>query len=169
MTKKETQVRTHPVLHNVLLFTVFGFYLFILFSMLFLKSHSLRAVNLVPFRILDGDPLSRAFLFSNLMGNIALFLPLGVYLPLLRRDQRIWTNLVWVLLISTAAELTQYLFQVGVTDIDDVILNGLGGLLGILLYRLLLKLFKEKVRYAVEILAPVGGALSFLFLILYNL
>lgn len=67
-------------------------------------------------------------------------------------------NVCIIALVSVIVEIAQYLFKVGATDIDDVILNTLGGLLGILIFKLIYKFFKEKSRLAIEILAPTAGA-----------
>lgn len=71
------------------------------------------------------------------MGNIVLFFPLGFYITLLNRNKKISVNVCLIALISTLAEIAQYLFCVGVTDIDDVILNTLGGFIGILAFKLI--------------------------------
>lgn len=71
------------------------------------------------------------------MGNIVLFFPLGFYITLLNRNKKISVNVCLIALISTLAEIAQYLFSVGVTDIDDVILNTLGGFMGILAFKLI--------------------------------
>ena len=129
------------VLLNLLLYAVLGIYLFILFTFLFLKRTSFRSINLVPFRsilnYLNGDLLARAFALNNIMGNIVLFFPLGFYITLLNRNKKISVNVCLIALISTLAEIAQYLFCVGVTDIDDVILNTLGGFMGILAFKLI--------------------------------
>ncbi len=101
-------------------------------------------VNLVPilpllncFHLLQpsGVPESRRFCLQNLLGNIALFFPLGVLLPLVFGRVN---SLLRVLLIAAAAssaiELTQYVSrQFGsyrYVDINDVILNVSGACLG---------------------------------------
>lgn len=167
-------VRNHQILHNIILYSVFALYLLILFALLFMKKQSFRSVSLVPFRsiaeYLSDEILRRSFALGNLLGNVVLFVPLGGYLTLFNRDKRIFTNVLWIVLISAAAEALQYLFRVGATDIDDVILNGLGGFIGVAAYRILLLVFKdtEKVRTAIEIIAPVTGAVFFLALFIYN-
>lgn len=114
--------------------------------------------------------LLRAFSLSNVLGNIVLFIPLGVYFTLFNHDKRIYKNVLWVFLISLSVEVVQFIFKIGIGDIDDVILNCFGGFIGIAAYRILLLIFKEvsKVRYLIEILAPICGMASFFILFLYN-
>lgn len=163
----------HRILHNFLLYSVFAFYITILFALLFMNRRSFSSINIVPFRSIisylsGGDIILHGFALSNVLGNIVLFIPLGVYLTLLNRDKRLYKNALWIILISLSAEIIQYIFKIGASDIDDVILNGLGGFIGIAAYRTLLLIFKDanKVRYAIEIIAPIASIVSFLILFL---
>ncbi|MER2105688.1 MAG: VanZ family protein [Solibacillus sp.] len=163
------------ILLNILLYSVFAFYLVILFGLLFMKAHSFSSINLVPFHsigsyLFSDDKLLRAFAFSNVVGNIVLFVPLGVYLPLFIREKSILKNVLWIILISALVEILQFVFRVGASDIDDVILNGLGGFIGIIAYRILLKMFVDfsKVKFAVTLVAPIAAILSVLGLVIYN-
>lgn len=155
-------------LHNLLLYSAFGIYLLILFALLFLKRTSFSAINLVPFKSIinffDGDMLARAFALNNIMGNIVLFIPLGVYITLFNRNKKVSLNMCLVAFISVIAEIAQYLFRVGVTDIDDVILNTVGGLMGILTFKLIYHFWGEKTRLIIEILAPIAATMVLLSL-----
>lgn len=72
----------------------------------------------------------RLFIF-NVAGNIAWFLPLGFLLPWeIKRLRRLRNLALFAFLFSLAAETLQYVFAVGIFDIDDVILNTLGAVLG---------------------------------------
>ena len=163
------------ILLNILLYSVFAFYLVILFGLLFMKAHSFSSINIVPFHsigsyLFSDDKLLRAFAFSNVVGNIVLFVPLGVYLPLFIREKSILKNVLWIILISALVEILQFVFRVGASDIDDVILNGLGGFIGIIAYKILLKMFVDfsKVKFAVTLIAPIAAILSVLGLVIYN-
>jgi len=77
--------------------------------------------------------------YANLIGNIILFVPFPVIIVwMIPRvsDKRV---LVSCVIASILIETTQYLFQRGVADIDDVLLNFLGSLTGLVL----LKLFRR--------------------------
>ena len=85
----------------------------------------------------------KAFCVRNTLGNIALFLPLGILLPFVsNRFRRFKHLLLFALCLSVGIEATQFALRfVGNTrsaDIDDVILNTLGACLGFLLYRYVL-------------------------------
>ena len=64
-----------------------------------------------------------------------------------------------IFLISLSIEIIQYAFRIGASDIDDIILNCLGGGIGILIYLLLEKLFKtkEKIKRAITIASLCVG------------
>lgn len=165
--------KVNKVLHNLLLYSVLGVYVLILLAFLFLKRTSFQSINLIPFRTildyLNGDMIARAFAPSNLIGNIVLFLPLGVYITLLNPNKKISVNTCLIALISVIVEIAQYMFKVGVTDIDDVILNTVGGLIGILIFKVIYIFLKDKTRIAIEILAPVAGVGAVLILMLTNM
>lgn len=89
--------------------------------------------NLVPFHTLSIylANLGSWFWMRNLLGNLALLLPLGLLGPIaLPALDRWWRIAFLALLVSTAIELTQLLVPDRSADIDDVILNVLGALLG---------------------------------------
>lgn len=169
---------------NLLLYAIFAFYLALLALILFRQHHSARSFNLIPLRgiisyltgvdLVSGtaDPaLLRGFALSNLLGNIVIFIPLGLFLTLLNRKKEIWRNTLWVAGASAAAEAIQFTFLLGIADIDDVILNTLGGLAGVLLCRWLYRLCKndeQKTRLAAALLVPAAGAVGLAILILQN-
>ncbi|CAI6087291.1 VanZ family protein [Cohnella sp. JJ-181] len=90
-----------------------------------------QSANLTPFRSISVylQRLSEPFDFVNLFGNIALFVPLGVFVALLTRSG--WAGMtVRAFGVSLALECAQIVFMMGSFDVDDLILNTLGGLLG---------------------------------------
>lgn len=70
----------------------------------------------------------------NLVGNVGMFLPLGFGLPLLwRRWQRVWKVLLMAFLVPVVIETTQIFIGRSV-DIDDVLLNAAGVMMGYVLW-----------------------------------
>jgi glycopeptide antibiotics resistance protein len=96
--------------------------------------------NLVPFQTL-GIYLNNHgswFWMRNLLGNLALLLPLGLLGPIaLPALDRWWRIALLALLVSTAIELTQLLVPDRSADIDDVLVNVAGALVGFGVFRLL--------------------------------
>lgn len=75
--------------------------------------------------------------FGNLVGNILVFIPLGCMLPLLSKVfKNIFLCLGTGLLFVLAIELFQLLTAFGSFDVDDILLNGLGILIGYLIFKI---------------------------------
>jgi glycopeptide antibiotics resistance protein len=94
--------------------------------------------NLVPFQTLGIylNNLGSWFWMRNLLGNLALLLPLGLLGPIaLPALDRWWRIALLALLVSTAIELTQLLVPDRSADIDDVIVNVAGALVGYAIIR----------------------------------
>ncbi len=67
----------------------------------------------------------------NIMGNLVMLLPLGAVLPcLFRRIDRFWKVVITVTITVILIELAQLILRVGVVDIDDLILNLSGAMIG---------------------------------------
>ena len=92
--------------------------------------------NIVPFReirrfVRKGDRLGPASVFLNLAGNVLGFMPLGFFLPLISPVFRNGLRTVGLgFLLSLTVELVQLLTRTGCFDVDDIILNTGGALLG---------------------------------------
>ncbi|SET91139.1 VanZ family protein [Paenibacillus sp. NFR01] len=95
----------------------------------------------------------------NLLGNIALFIPLGVFARLLSPGRRL--SLPGMLLrglgLSLLLECAQGVFAIGTFDVDDLLLNTLGALLGYGLCRLLMGGKKPGAERSSEFQAKTAG------------
>ena len=70
-----------------------------------------------------------------IVGNVAAFMPFGFFLPVFSRRCRHFFNTVFYTLeLSLAVELIQLVTKVGSFDVDDLILNTLGGAMGFFVY-----------------------------------
>ena len=68
--------------------------------------------------------------FTNLFGNIVIFLPFGFFMPMASKYRSFWATAVNSLALSLLVETFQLLTKVGCFDVDDLVLNTLGGILG---------------------------------------
>lgn len=87
----------------------------------------IRSINLIPFKTngaING--------MKETLVNLILFIPFGMYLEYLFKDKR-KLNIIIIILTSFCYEIMQYIFHIGVSDITDIIMNTLGGIIGILL------------------------------------
>lgn len=104
----------------------------------------LYVANFVPFRTISGfarglldSSIRPLIVLKNLAGNLVAFLPMGFYLPGLFRHLRgFWKTVSAVYLIVLACEIVQLVTALGCFDVDDIILNVLGGAAGYGLYKL---------------------------------
>ena len=96
---------------------------------------------------------------KNIGGNVLLFVPLGVLLPVLfGKLLRPWPLLWRAAVISAAIELVQIPTQVRATDVDDVIWNVVGALVGLLLLRLTLAVAGRRFQLKTPARGPDSGA-----------
>lgn len=83
------------------------------------------------------DPYLFRHACINLLGNVILFIPLGMLLPrIFPKLRSVWRLLLLVTAVIVAVELLQFITFLGSCDIDDLILNVFGAALGWLLWRL---------------------------------
>lgn len=106
-------------------------------------------INLMPFRTIGTYfewHMGVDHFLVNILGNIVMFAPWGLGLPLLwKRNQKVWRILLYAALLPLFIETVQ-LFIGRSVDVDDIILNFLGGCLGGLLYAVLRKWKPELAR-----------------------
>ena len=73
----------------------------------------------------------------NVVGNILVFVPFGMFLPrLFRRCKNILFVTLLSLELSLIVEVIQLVSRVGSFDVDDLLLNTIGGMLGYLIYKM---------------------------------
>lgn len=101
----------------------------------------LSTANFVPFKTIKmyiryyDLPGLRSF--SNLFGNILVFIPVGILLPRVHEgSKKVICMLFNVLLFIIGIEVFQLFSNFGAFDVDDIILNTFGVLLGRCLYRI---------------------------------
>ncbi len=122
----------------------------------------IRCINLIPFYYEEETP----FHLSEVVLNVLAFIPLGIYLRLLRIDAKKAVLLGFG--FSFILEMMQFILKVGVTDITDLITNTSGVVIGVLIYGALSKLFKQKdaVDQVLKILATIGTEMLIAFMLI---
>ena len=106
-----------------------------------------KHANLKPFSTISlfykSKRLKEEYKYNNIGGNIVGFVPLGILFPLLFLSLRsIWKIILLSFFLSLMFETIQLLTGLGAFDIDDIILNTTGGIIGYIIY-LILKKFME--------------------------
>ena len=98
--------------------------------------------NFVPFKTILPYLLGEKGLIIagiNLVGNIALLVPIGFFAPFVYRNMTWRKSLALAVAAGLVIEGMQVVFRVGIFDIDDVILNGLGVMIGYWAFTILAK------------------------------
>lgn len=87
-------------------------------------------INLVPFvNLMDYD--SKRDMILNIVGNFTMFIPTGIMTPLIyKKLDSLKKTVLTGGLISLSIEIIQLPFAVRASDVDDLILNTAGCLLG---------------------------------------
>jgi glycopeptide antibiotics resistance protein len=89
--------------------------------------------NLIPFKTILSYILSSKGIIIvgiNLIGNIALLVPVGFIAPFVFQNNTWRKAIILAASAGLALEVLQVILRVGIFDIDDVILNGLGVIIG---------------------------------------
>jgi glycopeptide antibiotics resistance protein len=105
--------------------------------------------NFVPFKTIlpyIQQGMGSIMFGVNIIGNIVLPLPLGFLVPLVFRKMTWQKSIALAIIVPLFIEGMQVLLQMGIFDIDDVILNGLGVMIGFWIFILFEKLVRVQVR-----------------------
>lgn len=107
--------------------------------------------NFVPFKTilpyLHGQKGLMIAIFE-LGGNIGLLVPIGFIVPLVYRKMTWQKSLAVAVAAGLAIEGMQVLLRVGIFDVDDVILNGLGVMIGYWVFATLAKWVRPRLKSA---------------------
>ena len=139
-------------------YTVFGIYLILLAWLVLFKFAtslselpSIRGINVIPFYY---DQETSVHL-KEVLYNIIVFIPLGVYIQILKEDWKIAMKCMVAFLTSFLFEAVQFIFAIGASDITDIIGNTLGGIIGIFFCILMKKITPKKYITIINVLGIV--------------
>lgn len=122
------------VIHEELFNLLFFAYLLILFGLV--TSQDIQAyngTNFMPFREILRYDIGTSGFYKQVIGNILLFIPFGYFVSAYCKIKGLGTITIVSLLSSLVIECVQH--YIGRSfDVDDIILNVIGGIIGFLLY-----------------------------------
>ena len=79
--------------------------------------------------------LGMKMMFLNIWGNIIIFMPFGFFIPtVVKKAKNIVIVTILSFVFSVSVEVTQLLTKAGSFDVDDLLLNTIGGAIGYILY-----------------------------------
>ena len=109
------------------------------------------AANILPFRVnlrpfvRLSDYADKGNMLRNVIGNVAMMIPSGILFPVLyEKLNRLWKVLLAGLGLTLLIELLQLPFASRASDVDDVIQNVAGVMIGYGIYALFRALSKRK-------------------------
>ena len=103
--------------------------------------NSTHTLNIIPF---NWNEIGIYQFVVEKIPNILLFIPFGFFIPAVYKSKRnIWKTMLIVFLTTFGIEFLQY-FMGRSADIDDVITNFIGGLIGYTIFYGCNKLFAKK-------------------------
>lgn len=112
-----------------------------------------RVINLIP--LLGSFDDNGVIRFAEVRVNILAFIPLGIYIGMLKASWSFMKKVVAIVILTLIFEITQFIFVIGRADITDVLSNALGGIIGIGIYALLSKVLKGKANKVINVLAGI--------------
>jgi glycopeptide antibiotics resistance protein len=127
------------ILKNLYRIPLVAYLLFLLWLVLFklssdpllvLATHGARSLNFVPFAGYSEGGI------REMVSNFIVFVPFGLLLQANFWRIHFRQKLLYLFAFSATAEMLQFAFAIGISDITDVITNTLGGMLGLMAYGL---------------------------------
>jgi len=139
---------------------LFILYVMCLFEIVTIQDYNYGLSNYTPFKEIFRYQLGSRLFIKNILGNILLFLPYGYFASEYLKSKKVLPICLLTMIVSITIECVQ--LYIGRTfDIDDVILNTLGGILGYLLYYLI-----EKIKIKLPTILKTDGFINFLVILI---
>ena len=121
------------ILHEEILQLVFVTYILLLFELVTDRDVVMSGTNLIPFKEILRYKVGSANFYKQVIGNIVMFIPFGFFASYYTKSKKMSNLILMTFLASLTIEIVQK--YIGRSfDIDDIILNVLGGMLGFFIY-----------------------------------
>ncbi len=124
------------VLYEEIFLLFFVMYILCLFQVVTFQDVSWSGSNFIPFREIMRYKVGTKLFFRNIFGNVLLFMPYGFFTGYYLKIRKPWISIILVMVASLSIEITQLIIG-RVFDVDDIMLNLIGGVLGFYVYHIL--------------------------------
>ena len=131
------------VFYKEMLMLGFIIYVMALFRVVTFQDVSWSSSNFIPFKEMFRYEFGTKLFYKNVVGNMLMFIPYGFFISYFLKTKNPLLILLLTTLVSVTIEFTQLLIG-RVFDIDDIMLNIIGGLLGFIIYYVFVKV-KNKI------------------------
>lgn len=130
------------VLYKDLFFLMFILYMFLLFELVTSTDFESYSNNFIPFKEIMRYNYTSKLFYKNVLGNVLLFVPFGYFVNKVLKNNQVLIAIFTTLITSLSIEIIQ--MNIGRSfDIDDIMLNLIGGVTGYFIYKFL-DYIKEK-------------------------
>ena len=127
------------ILYEELLSLIFVIYILMVFQIVTYQDVISYGNNFIPFKELTRYSFGSNLFFKNIIGNILLFIPYGFFASYYLRLEKKRSAFFLILIVSLAIECVQLVIG-RCFDVDDILLNIIGGMIGYYVYYFLNKI-----------------------------
>ena len=139
---------------------VFILYVMCLFEVVTMQDNNYGLLNLIPFKEMFRYQIGSRLFIKNIVGNVLLFLPYGYFVSYYLNLKKLKPAIILTVIVSLTIECVQ--LNIGRTfDIDDIILNTIGGIIGSMIY-----IIVEKISYKAPKIFKTDGFINFIVVVL---
>ena len=156
------------VFYKEILMLGFIMYVIALFEVVTFQDVSWSSSNFIPFKEMLRYDFGTKLFFKNVVGNMIMFIPFGFFTSYFLKLKKVYSVFLLTLLTSITIETTQLLIG-RVFDIDDIILNIIGGLIGYLIFKIIykIKFLKKEFIYNIIMIVVLIAIILYLLGVFY--
>lgn len=160
--------KKNVIFYKEILSLCFIIYIMCLFYVVTFQDVSWSTSNFIPFQEMFRYKIGSAPFFKNVLGNMIMFMPYGFFVSYFLKLEKPLSIFLLSVLTSFTIEFTQ--LKIGrVFDVDDILLNIIGSLLGFLIYYIVMKVkdrlpevLKKQTIYNILIIIVIAVAILYL-------
>ena len=127
------------VLYKEFTYLLFVIYLLSLFYIVTFQDDNFGESNLIPFKEMFRYDITSKLFFKNIIGNILLFMPFGFFVAAYIDSSKVYPICILTFISSLSVEIVQKIIG-RVFDVDDILLNVVGGMIGYIMYMIIYKI-----------------------------
>jgi len=129
------------ILYKEVFLLIFILYILCLFQVVTSQDINIyEGNNFIPFSEIFRYEIGSRYFFKNIIGNVVMFMPYGFFVGKFASLKNTKLTLFLLILASLSIEVTQLLIG-RVFDVDDILLNVIGGIIGYIVYRFIDKIY----------------------------
>ncbi len=156
------------ILYEEILALIFIVYILMFFQVVTYQDIISYGNNFIPFKEVTRYSFGSKLFFKNVVGNIVLFTPYGFFASYYLKLDKKKTAFILIFLVSLSIETIQLVIGRSF-DVDDILLNLIGGMLGYFIYRILDRVTDKMSRSTIStilITAIIIGIVALLYIML---